>query len=213
MVAPIVTQHESLPTPTPPVRSVYLPAGSQWYAFKDNQYPLDAPVPGGTLIPNWYAGLDLVPIYVRAGAILPFRELEQYFGELAQNPLTFNVYPGPDSSYLLYQDDGSTTAAQNQGTFRTTRVSHQGIPNGQNVRVQRLVDRYTPPEPYYFIALLGTRHPSSVAIGAMQLVDVGDAFRLSQSPTNAYYWNANIEITFVKVFDTQSDLTVTVLYT
>lgn len=213
MVAPIVTQHETLPTPTPPVRSVYLPAGSQWYAFKDNQYPLDAPVPGGTLIPNWYAGLDLVPIYVRAGAILPFRKLEQYVGELAQNPLTFNVYPGPDSSYLLYQDDGSTTAAQNQGTFRTTRVSHQGIPNGQNVRVQRLVDSYTPPEPYYFIALLGTQHPSSVAIGATQLTDVGGPSRLSQSPTNAYYWNANIEITFVKIFDTQSDLTVTALYT
>ena len=42
LVAPIVAQHESSSPPTPPVRNVYLPAGSDWYAFKDNMMPLDA---------------------------------------------------------------------------------------------------------------------------------------------------------------------------
>jgi alpha-glucosidase len=195
---------------------VYLPAGSEWYAFMDNRYPLGAPVAGGTTVTNWYAPLDpayqQVPIYVRAGAILPFRELEQYVGELPQNPLTLNLYPGPDSSYQLYQDDGVSTAAQNGGSFRTTLVSHQGIPNGQNVRLQRTRDGYTPPEPFYYLALLGTRHPSSVAIGAAQLADVGDPAKLAASPTDAYYWNSAIEITFVKVFDTAADVTVTALY-
>lgn len=212
LVAPIVTQHETANPPTAPTRSVYLPSGSQWYAFKDNQYPLDAPVNGGTLIDNWNASLDQVPLYVREGAILPFRQLEQYVGELPENPLTFNIYPGRDSEYRLYLDDGSTTGALNDKAYRLTRVSHQGIQGGQNVRVQRLWDNYTPPERYFFIALLGTRHPSSVTLGKTPLQDVGTPDNLSASPGNAYYWNESLQVTFIKVFDTQPDITVTALY-
>ena len=42
---------------------------------------------------NYFADLNLVPIYVRAGAILPFCALEQWVGQLSPNPLTFNCYP------------------------------------------------------------------------------------------------------------------------
>ena len=212
LVAPMLTQCITATPPQPPVRSVYLPAGSQWYAFMDNQYPLAAPVEGGTLIENWYADLSIVPIYVRAGAILPFRQLEQWVGELEENPLTFNIYPGPDSTYTLYLDDGISTSAQNDGEFRVTQVSHQGVNGGQNVRVQRIVDKFTPPEPFYYVALLGTRSPSSVAIGATQLPNAGDPTTLANSPVNAYYWNAGIQVTFIKIFDTDADVTVTALY-
>jgi alpha-glucosidase len=51
-VAPIVTQHETASPPSAPVRDVYLPAGSQWYAFTDNLTPLGAPISGGTTITN-----------------------------------------------------------------------------------------------------------------------------------------------------------------
>ncbi|HEX6158966.1 MAG TPA: DUF5110 domain-containing protein, partial [Thermoanaerobaculia bacterium] len=129
-----------------------------------------------------------------------------------ENPLTFNVYPGPDSTYTLYLDDGISTDAQNSGTFRVTQVSHQGINGGQNVRVQRIVDKYTPPEPFYYVALLGTRNPSSVAIGNTQLQNAGDSTTLANSPVNAFYWNASIQVTFVKIFDTAADVTVTALY-
>ena len=78
----------------------------QWYSFKDNRAKLEAPVAGGGSPFDYIADLDLVPIYIRAGAILPMRELEQYVGELANNPLTINIYPGPDCTYQLYQDDG-----------------------------------------------------------------------------------------------------------
>jgi alpha-glucosidase len=212
LVAPILVPGWSFDPPQPTSRSVYLPAGSQWYAFMDNQYPLAAPVDGGTLIGSWNADLSQVPIYVRAGAILPFRELEQWVGQLPQNPITFNVYPGVDSSYTLYQDDGITTQAQADGAYRVTEVSHQGISGGQSVRVERTYDQYTPPEPFYFVALLGTRNPSSVVVDGAALPDVGDPASLSQSPVNAYYWNAGIQITFVKVFDTAPDVTVTALY-
>jgi alpha-glucosidase len=210
LVAPVTTPG----TGSPPVatRSVYLPAGSQWYAFKDNKAPLDAPVEGGTLIENWVADLGQVPIYVRAGAILPFRELEQYVGELSENPLTFNIYPGADSTYSLYQDDGVTTEAELEKAYRCTEVSHQGIPGGQKVRVRRVYDRYTPAERFYYVALLGTRAPSSITLGDTTLPDAGDANSLAGSQQNAWYWNASLQTTFIKLFDTQPDVTVTAMY-
>lgn len=204
LIAPILTQGNFS-------RDVYLPTGSDWYSFKDNRAKLEAPVPGGSRF-SYYAPLDLVPLYVRAGAILPMRELEQYVGERPQNPLTINIYPGPDSSYELYLDDGISFDAQDHQLFRTTQISHKGIPGGQAVRIQRTYDHFTPPEPYYFVAFPGTRNPTSVTLGATGLSNVGNPDLLASATGNAYYWNASIEVTFVKVFDTAADITLTVQF-
>lgn len=211
LIAPILTPNNS-PDGQAALRNVYLPAGSDWYAFKNNQYPLDAPVAGGTTIDNWYATLDLVPIYIRAGAILVMRELEQYVGQLAQNPLTINIYPGPDSAYQLYQDDGISCDAEDDQKYRLTQITHTAVAGGQSVRVQRLVDQYTPAEPFYYVALLGTQHPSAVTLAGAALTDVSYPESLAAAGVSAYYWNSSIQITFVKVFDTQADLTITALY-
>ncbi|MET0793295.1 MAG: glycosyl hydrolase family 31, partial [Polyangiaceae bacterium] len=208
LVAPIIDPHETVGSA--PLRNVYLPAGSDWYAFMDNQQPLAAAVSGGTLVTNYYAPLSLVPIYVRAGAILPFCELEQWVGQLNSqnlpNPITFNAYPGPDRAFDLYLDDGISTNAPS----RLTRVSQQSSGGARAVRVQRLSGNYTPPEPYYFVAFLGDgRAPGSVSIGGAPLSNVGSPQALAASTGNAYYWNQSIQITFVKVFDNAVDVTVT----
>jgi len=200
LVAPIVTQSW--------IRAVYLPAGSQWYSFKDNEAPLDAPVDGGTLIPDWYAPLDLVPIYVRAGAVIPARQLEQWVGQLAENPLTFNVYPGADNFFDLYEDDGITEG----GAYRVTRVSHLGISGGQRIRIQHTEGSYTPAEVFCFISILGTDPPSSIIAGGSALVDLGSPESLWKAAANSYYYNPSIKQTFIKVFDHSNDFTVEVLF-
>ena len=213
LIAPMLDPHETLADPTAPLRPVYLPnsPGTQWYAYQDNVAPLLAPVNGGSVF-AYNAGLDLVPIYIKGGAILPMRELEQWAGQLAQNPLTFNIYPGADSSYTLYQDDGVTTQAQNSGIYRITTVSHSGTANGQSIQIARQVDRYTPPEPFYYVSLLGTDPPSSVAAGGVNLNELADAGTLAASAANAFYYNASLEATFIKIFDTQASIAITVLF-
>jgi alpha-glucosidase len=52
--------------------------------------------------------LDQVPVYVRAGAIVPRQPLVQNTGETPNGPLELRVYPGPDCKGSLYQDDGHT---------------------------------------------------------------------------------------------------------
>ncbi len=150
-------------------RDVYLPAGSDWYEFRDNEAAIGAPIAGGQTLRGVRAGLDQVPIYVREGAILPMRSrVEQYVGELKENPLDIHVYPGPDSDYLLYQDDGISTRAEKDEAFRMTRISRRAVSGGTSIRLERLHDRYTPPEPFVLIRLLGTERPTSVNAGRVE---------------------------------------------
>jgi alpha-glucosidase len=104
-----------------------------------------------------------------------------------------------------------TTKAETAGAFRTTRISHRAVTGGTSVRLERLVDGYTPPEPYYTLWLLATARPSSVTIGATALPDAGSETGLAAATGDAYFWDAALETTVVKVFDTRADVTVTVL--
>lgn len=60
--------------------------------------------------------LDSLPVYVRAGAIIPQQPVVQYVGETPQGPLEIRVYAGPDCRGDLYVDDGNTLAYQ-RGEF------------------------------------------------------------------------------------------------
>jgi alpha-glucosidase len=191
-------------------RTVYLPAGSSWYAYTDNQAPLAGPSAGGNPPIGWYVPLDLVPMYVRAGAIVPHRELEQYVGQLPQNPLTFDIYPGPDSTHVLYLDDKVSTQAQANGIYRLTEVSQflrVGASRVQTVQLHRTYDKFTPAEPFYFVAMLATAPPVSVTVNGTSVPiiaagsDTAGAAQLAASMVNACYYNTSLQTTYVKVFD------------
>ena len=147
------------------------------------------------------------------------RELEQYIGELysqgKQNPITFCIYPGRDNNYTLYlDDDGRTRDAETKKIYRVTEISHEGIKNGQRVRVKRLHDKYKPPETFYYVALLGTTAPKSVKVGGVALPnktggsDEAASKALTESSVNAYYHNGSIDITYIKIFDKAKDITI-----
>ncbi|MGD0961092.1 MAG: TIM-barrel domain-containing protein [Methylomonas sp.] len=214
LVAPVVTQGSQN-------RDVYLPAGSQWFAYQDNHAPLIGPNPGGSII-DWYVPWNVTPIYVRAGAVIPRRELEQYVGESIGNggfcPLTFDIYPGPSSTHLLYLDDKSSTDATLKQVYRTTQITQSANAGVQNVRVQRIYDNFKPAEPYYFVALLQATLPKSVAMdgAAIPYINSGDdndsAHALATSAGSAYYYNQSLQSVFIKVLDGKADTTISATY-
>ena len=80
--------------------SIYLPKGTPWYDFIGvHRYP------GGSTL-EFTASLASVPMYVRAGAILPLGADVQHTGELSAKPLMVRVYPGRDGSFVFYDDAG-----------------------------------------------------------------------------------------------------------
>jgi alpha-glucosidase len=200
-------------------RDVYLPAGSDWYPYQDAKEPLPSPNTGGQSF-NWYAPLDLVPMYVRAGAILPRRELEQHVGQLPECPLTFECYPGPDRSYELYLDDKIGLGYQ-KGNFRLTTIAHQtitGTTPARKVTVTRTQDNFTPKETFFYISLLSGSLPSQLTLGAGTIPDLtggGDqasSNALGASPVNAFYFSTSLQTVFIKVFDTAAVLAVTAFF-
>ncbi len=226
LVAPILDPHETADPPSDPVRDIYLPMGengrTQWYAYQNDQAPLLSPVEGGTTVEGYYAPLGQanlcqVPIYVKAGAILPMRNLAQYIDPSQANPITFEIYPGENSSYQLYQDDGVSMNAAS-GAFRLTTISHQGVQNGQQVDIVRTKDDYTPPEDFFYVAFLGVEQPSQVEINGQPAPNIIEstpdeaASALAASSVNAYYYNVNIKTAFAKVFDNASNLQVTATF-
>jgi len=80
-------------------RDVYLPKGL-WYDWWNNK-KLNG---GQTIIRN--VNLSIMPIYVRAGSIIPFDPVRQYTGQKVDKPLMIKVFRGADGQYTLYEDDG-----------------------------------------------------------------------------------------------------------
>ena len=210
LVAPILFPAAATGAST--MRDVYLPAGSDWFVFEDDAAMPAAPIAGGQVLSDVDAALDRVPVFVRAGAIVPLRSRpEQYVGELTENPLEICIYPGPDGDHLLYQDDGISTRAEMESAFRTTRISRTNVPGGTSIRVQRLHDGYTPTEPYYLIRVLATARPTAVTIDGRGLRAVASADALDGAREDAYRWDGRLMTTVVKVFDRAADVTVDVL--
>jgi alpha-glucosidase len=78
---------------------IQLPPGS-WYDYWSGEKSSDRE------LKKLKPALDQVPVYVRAGAIVPRQPLVQNTGETPKGPLELRVYPGPDCKGSLYEDDG-----------------------------------------------------------------------------------------------------------
>jgi alpha-glucosidase (family GH31 glycosyl hydrolase) len=63
--------------------------------------------------------LETLPLYVRAGAVLPMGPLKQYTTEIVDGPFTLTVFPGANGACSLYEDDGESFDFRN-GQF--TRI-------------------------------------------------------------------------------------------
>jgi alpha-D-xyloside xylohydrolase len=94
LVAPVAEQGNT-------TREVYLPAGTDWYNFWTNKR-----VHGGQSV-TVEAPIDTIPLFVRAGSIIPLGEPVESTNE-EQKIATVRVYSGADGDFDLYRDDGST---------------------------------------------------------------------------------------------------------
>ncbi|MBR0552788.1 TIM-barrel domain-containing protein [Stakelama marina] len=84
-------------------REVYLPrAKGGWYDFYSGRR-----IAGGDRI-NAAAPYGRIPLFVRAGSIVPMGPTEQYTGQKPDAPVTLNIYTGADGQFALYEDDGTS---------------------------------------------------------------------------------------------------------
>jgi alpha-glucosidase/alpha-D-xyloside xylohydrolase len=97
-------------------RKVYLPAGSDWYNYWTNER-----IKGGQTI-TVDAPIDTLPLFVRAGSIIPLGSPVLSAGKDKQTIASVRVYPGASSTFNLFNDDG-TTYAYEKGTGSVTKLT------------------------------------------------------------------------------------------
>ncbi len=121
LVAPVVKQGQK-------EKHVYLPAGEWTDWFSGKRYT------GGHAIVHTVDAQDWsdIPLYIRAGAIIPMQPPMDYVGEKPLTEVTVEVFPaGSRSSFDYYDDDGRTYAYE-QGSYFLQTLSTQR--HGQNVQ-------------------------------------------------------------------------------
>jgi alpha-glucosidase/alpha-D-xyloside xylohydrolase len=93
-------------------RTVYLPAG-RWWDYWTNESTEGGGESARTV------DLQTLPLYLKAGSIVPFGPIKQYATQPVDQPLTLRVYPGGNGRFVLYEDDGESFRCE-QGEF--TRI-------------------------------------------------------------------------------------------
>ena len=153
-------------------RAVYLPEGT-WYdwwsgvsaaALKEHRYE------GPTHILA-QAPLEIMPLYVRAGAIIPMAPVMQYVDERPLETLTLRIWPG-NGEWTMYEDDGQTFEYQS-GAWATT--TYRVRSDGQEIVVEINVreGNWTPPGREIVVEVVG--------VGEQRFIDDGTQRQLKFS--------------------------------
>ncbi|MEO6965276.1 MAG: TIM-barrel domain-containing protein [Acidobacteriaceae bacterium] len=126
-------------------RWVYLPASPAWYDFwtgkkMKGQQRIEVSAP-----------LDRIPVYVRAGSILPLGPEIEWAGQKSSAPIELRIYRGADGNFELYEDAGDTYAYekgersiipihwQEASRTLTVRAREGSFPTMEHHRTFRLV--------------------------------------------------------------------------
>jgi alpha-glucosidase/alpha-D-xyloside xylohydrolase len=133
LVAPVYTKGATS-------REVYLPGGD-WYDWWTNEKAA-----GGKAVTR-QVDLGVMPLYARAGAIIPVDPVRQYTAQPVAEPTTLKIFGGADGEFTLYADDGiSQEYVEGRGTWikmtwneRARRLTLEpGAPKGAtNVATKR----------------------------------------------------------------------------
>jgi alpha-D-xyloside xylohydrolase len=87
-------------TPQATTRPVYLPSGANWVDF----WTGETLTGGKTATGN--APINILPLYIRAGSIVPFGPVLQYATEKQADPIELRIYRGADGEFKVYEDEG-----------------------------------------------------------------------------------------------------------
>lgn len=95
------------------IRRVYLPKGNQWVDFWSNKS-----YDGGQWL-SLETDIHTLPLFVKAGTIIPTGEVVEYSAAQAEKQITIDVFPGADALFTLYEDSGDGYDYE-KGDYRET---------------------------------------------------------------------------------------------
>jgi alpha-glucosidase len=185
-------------------RTLYLPAGCNWIdLYTDHLYA------GGQEI-TVNAPLEQIPIFVREGTVIPGGPVMQYASDSVPSLLSADVYPGPSSTFRLYEDDGISLDYQS-GAYLHTVLNQAQDSSGASLTITRDDGSWQPPSRPWWLRFHGvTSEPSAVQVSGTSLPVVSDEAQLNDV-TQGWFYRAADNLVIVRIADSAAALKVSVL--
>jgi alpha-glucosidase len=134
MVCPVTTKGAV-------TRTVYLPKGNWFDYWTGKKYE-------GKQYVHVLTPLDTIPLFVKAGGIIPVQPEMKYFGEKKADVLTLDIFPEGKSEFKLYEDDGKSLAYQ-QGKFAITHINASFTGKKLELGIEKPSGNFVPEEHHY----------------------------------------------------------------
>ena len=188
--------------------SVWFPPNTTWYNYYTGER-----YEGGTdgLTVMLSVALDEIPVFVKAGAIVPMGPDVHYADEYPLSPLTLDIYPKGTSSYTLYEDDGTSRKYVTENAYATTAYTCEQVDGRITLSIgERYVGNpasFTPVERSYDLVFHHLGAVSSVTLDGEALTLYTDSSAYESATAGAY---AEGNTLYVKFPDTAQAMTVVI---
>jgi alpha-glucosidase len=183
LVAPVTRVGHNL-------KKVYLPVG-QWLDLNTERV-YDG---GQTIVVD--APLDRLPMFLRAGGILPSQDARQFVGEKPMTKLILDVFPtAGEGHFLFYEDDGQSFDYL-QGAYRLTEIAFSH--NGKEMEISKIRrhDNFQLPQRMLQVRLHAVSEPRSITVEKASLSKIA-----AQQNDAGYFYNKSTELLTVQFPDT-----------
>jgi alpha-glucosidase len=160
--------------------SIYLPEG-RWFDYWDGTV-----YAGQRWLTNYDAPLDKLPLFIKAGGIVPMYPPMNYDGERPADTLTLDIYPFGKSSFDLYEDDGITRQYRS-GAYARTRIEVNSS-RSTAVRIDAKKGSYNGDfQKRFYLLMLHTKMPSAVLLNNRRIARYFSAAAFKHSVTGYYF--------------------------
>jgi len=156
LVAPVLNSFDNF-------KKLYLPEG-KWYDINDNKV-----VDGSKWIIK-ETPINQIPIFLRAGGIIPMQKVLNYVGEEKIDTLEFLVFPSASSEYTFYEDDGLTFDYE-KGNYSLIKFSINQNQKSISLNVQKIKNDYQSSVTNYSFRFVGVEKPRKVLVNKNEIKD------------------------------------------
>jgi alpha-glucosidase (family GH31 glycosyl hydrolase) len=170
-------------------KEVYLPKG-KWIDYWTHE------IYEGPASINYTADLGTIPLFIKAGAIIPMAPRMSYVGEREVDPLLLDIYPLENNTFSLYEDDG-TTLEYRENFFTTQAFDLRVMGDEMRIRIGICEGAYRgmPSQRRYILKVnCMPEKPSSITIENRELKEYENIDNVEEG----WYYDFNRKITFIK---------------
>ncbi len=188
MVCPVTTKGALSQT-------IYFPEG-EWFDYETGQQYT------GRQYKSFLTPLDVLPIYIKAGAIIPMQPSMQYVDEKPVDVITLDVYPFGQSSFDMYEDDGLSLNYQ-KGIYATTHIESELNTIDWRITIAKPIGKYKPSTHSYFVKAYVKQQPTAITENGNALPELSSMEVLQKSV--GWFYDVTAKRVWIKTKNNNSD--------